>query len=609
MNKYLKQLSKQYRTPDEVKSEMLNLQTILLLPKATEFFLSDLHGEYESFLHLLRTGSGVIKNKIDLCFNDLNEHEREELAHLIYYPERHLDNRDLTWYVTQIMLIMRLASFISRKYTRSKVSKKMPETYRYIITEMMRFDNRENFEEIVTVLMDIHDIENFMIGLCQFVRDICVDHLHIIGDFFDRGPRPDYIFEALAHYAEVDIQWGNHDVAWMGAACGNPALIAHVVRISLSYNNLDVLEDGYGINLRALSEFALKIYGEDNCDNFMPHTFDENRYDYVNHRMVARMHKAITIIETKLEGQLLARHEEYRWPRRYFLNDLSVYKDRYFPTVDPMHPYELSQEESQLMKILQYSFLHSVKLQKHVRYLYEHGGMYKVYNGNLLYHGCIPMNPDGTFRACYLKDGFYQGKELLDRCESFVREAFYTRSEDAVDYMWYLWCGVDSPLYGKTPHPMFENYFLDEKITVTLDPYYDHIEHKETCEMILREFKAGGYIINGHVPVVVKEGETPLKGEGKALIIDGGLSKAYYEKTGSSGYTLIFDSEHLFLAKHAMFTKDVRRHFTVFTPDIEMIQTYQTIKNKDTDIGRELKARIKDLEALFEAYKTGKMVT
>ncbi|MBO6047323.1 MAG: fructose-1,6-bisphosphatase [Erysipelotrichaceae bacterium] len=608
--KYLKQLAKEYRTKEEVKSEILNLKTILMLPKGTEYFLSDLHGEYESFLHLLRSASGVIKDKINLHLgNRLTPDECEELAQIIYYPKERLQGKTKDYYCDHIILIIALANQLARKYTRSHVSKKMPDAYRYLINEMMRFNKRETFMGIIDMLVELDDLENFVVSLCHFVQQVCMDHIHIIGDFFDRGPRPDYIFNALKSYPDVDIQWGNHDVAWMGAGCGNLTLIANVMRVSLSYNNLDLLEDGYGINVRALSDFARDVYKHDPCTCFMPHLFDENRYDQVDRHLIAKMHKAMTILELKLEGQILKRHPEYQYQWSDYLSHLDDYdlKDHNFPTVDPNDPYALTPEESRLMMTLQSSFMHSQQLQRHIKYLYKHGGTYKVHNGNLLYHGCIPMTKDGEFREVVIGGTAYKGKALLDKCEMMARRAYFYHDLDAVDFMWYLWCGQDSPIYGKGPHIVFENYFLNGHFTEKLDPYYDFIEDEAACDRILEEFGATAHIINGHVPVIVKAGERPIKGNGKAFVIDGGLSKAYYEKTGSSGYTLIFDSEHLHLAKHAMFAADIKSGDRSLTPAMECIETYQTIKNEDTDLGEILNGRIKDLEELLASYNLGIM--
>lgn len=602
--KYIKQLSKEFHNVNEVKSEILNLKTILTLPKGTEFFFSDLHGEYDLFNHLLRSASGIIKKKIDLLFSDnLNDNERLYLAHLIYYPHHQLpDSYTKEWYIKKLIELIQLTRFISKKYTRSKVSKKLPDQYRYLITEMMNIQDEQYFLDIVDMLYEIHDQENFLCLLCQTIRSLCIDQIHIIGDIFDRGPRPDYIVDELSHFSQVDIQWGNHDISWMGAACGNLALIANVIRISLKYNNLDVLEDGYGINLRVLSDFAKEIYENDKCINFYPHVYDENRYDRISKELLSKMHKAITIIQLKLENQLIQKHKDYNIEYIDWLNNRD-----YQPADENMFDsYELTAKEKNLMFTLQSSFLHSIKLQKHIKYIYSKGSMYKISNNNLLFHGCIPMNKDGSMRDVCIDNQYYSGKKLLDKCETIARKAFYFKDEDSIDFMWYLWCGKDSPLFGKNRMLLFENYFIkNHGMIEEYDPYYQNINNEYICHTILQHFDISGHIINGHVPVKEKEGESPIRGNGKALIIDGGLSKAFFDKTGISGYTLIYDSRHLYLAKHKMFDYNAKINLECLTPQIDVIETYKRIKNKDIDIGKQLQERIKDLEKLLRAYQSG----
>lgn len=631
--KYLNLLSKQYKNTQSVMSEIINLSTILTLPKGTEFFFSDLHGEHESFLHLLRSASGVIKNKIDLLYKDeLNEQERQKLAHLIYYPKKQLSQINLLdtqreqWYEETIYHLITIAKFCSTKYTRSKVNKKLPQAYAYVITEMLNCHNdnyiKEYYHDIIQMILSIHNEDDFIIELCRFIRDICIDHIHIIGDIFDRGPRPDFIVDELMKYKQIDIQWGNHDISWMGASCGNLALMSNVIRIALSYNNLDLLEDGYGINLRPLSEFAKEVYKDDPCLQFQPHILDENKYDPIHKDLVAKMHKAMTIIQMKLEGQLLQRHPEYQMNHLQWLKQIDFHNhtvlylgktyslnDQYFPTIDPNQPLELSIQEQQLMKTIKASFQHSQKLHKHIQFLYKYGNMYKTMNHNLLYHGCIPMNEDGTLRTININQQSLSGKELLDECEKIVNDAYFQQQSNDIDFMWYLWCSKDSPLFGKSKLSVFEKYFLDETTIhqEQLDFYYQWIEKEETCQMILKEFQLNenSRIINGHVPVKIKDGEKPVKANGYLYVIDGGISKAYQPKTGIAGYTLIYDSQHLQLAKHRPFDSAAKEGLLCLTPEVGIIETRPRIKNRDCDIGIVLQEKINDLHQLLQAYKQG----
>lgn len=628
--KYLELLSKEYKNKQDVISEMINLSTILTLPKGTEFFFSDLHGEYEAFIHLLRSASGVIKNKIDLLYKDeLSDQQRQELAYLIYYPEKQMEklNIDNEWYETSIYQLINIAKFCSTKYTRSKVRKKMPQAYAYVIFEMLNCHKDEYiqsyYHEIIQAIIEIDNAKDFIIALCGFIRDICIDYIHVIGDIYDRGPRPDFIINELMKYQQVDIQWGNHDISWMGAACGNEALMANVLRIALSYNHFDLLEDGYGINLRALSEFANKVYANDMCLAFMPHILDENKYDLVDKHLTAKMHKAITIIQLKLEGQLLLRHKEYdmdhlNWLTHIdFQNKEVIYQgkkyaltDSNFPTINPLDPLALTIEEKQLMRTIKSSFKHSQKLHEHIQFLYSHGNMYKVLNNNLMYHGCIPMNEDGSLKEVQIENQKLKGKALLDYFEMIVNKAYYTSNQTYKDAMWYLWCSRHSPLFGKSKLVMFEKYFLADKELQkeAMDPYYQNIENEDVCKMLLKHFGVNediGHIINGHVPVKIKDGQRPVKGNGRLYMIDGGISKAYQPKTGIAGYTLIYDSQHLQLASHKPFSKQTTEKMLCLTPTVEIMETSKRIKNKDCDLGKVLQTQKDDLKLLLEAYEQG----
>ncbi|WP_455684383.1 fructose-1,6-bisphosphatase [Thomasclavelia sp.] len=628
--KYLQLLAKEFKNSQEVTSELLNLSTILTLPKGTEFFFSDLHGEHAAFLHLLRSASGVIKNKIDLLYKDeLDAYQRQALAHLIYYPKQQMEILDIhdDWYETQIYHLIHIAKFCSTKYTRSKVNKKLPKEYAYVITEMLNCHNDEYiqsyYHDIIQTIIDIHNAKPFIIALCRFIRDICIDWIHVIGDIYDRGPRPDLIINELMKYDQVDVQWGNHDISWMGAACGNLALMANVLRIALSYNHFDLLEDGYGINLRALSDFAREYYAGDPCLSFMPHTLDENQYDIVDQKLTAKMHKAITIIQMKLEGQMIKRHPEYKMDELVWLNQIDYknhtvtylgqsypLKKEAFPTIDPQNPLVLSKEEEVLMKTIQSSFEHSEKLHRHIQFLYTNGNIYKKVNGNLLFHGCIPMDENGHLRKVHINGKDLCGQALMDELEEIVNKAYFQKKEEYVDRMWYLWCSKNSPVFGKSKLSVFEKYFIeDQEIQKEIsDPYYEHIEKEQVACALLKHFGLDakkGHIMNGHVPVKLKDGESPIKANGKLFVIDGGISKAYQPKTGIAGYTLIYDSQHLQLASHRPYDDRAKEGLLCLTPHVEIIETSTRIKNKDCDIGKILHSQKEDLLLLLQAYREG----
>ena len=635
---YLKLLSKDFPNERKAGAEIINLRAICSLPKGTEYFFSDLHGEYKSFIHLLRSSSGIIRDKIHETFgNLLSESEQLELANLIYYPQKIIEQYTLNgkntseWQKLTINRLIHICKVVSHKYTRSKVRKKVPADYAYAIDELLHLDENDAdkklyYQEILNSIIDIHTGEAFIIALCELIQNLTIDSLHIIGDIFDRGPRADFILDELMRFHDVDIQWGNHDVSWMGAAAGNLACIATVLRIATSYNTFDVLEDGYGINLRPLSMFAAEVYGDDPCECFKPHILDENLYDEVNPELAAKMCKAISIIEFKLEGQLIKRHPEYNLESRLLLDKIDYKKgtikinkkeykmrDTSFPTIDPDNPYELTPAENDLMNALRFSFVHSQVLHKHIKFIYSHGSMYKICNNNLLFHGCIPMNPDGSFMNIKTPFGTYSGKALFDFLGQKIIDAYFLddpakadEQEDAKDLTWYLWCGPNSPLFGKDKMATFERIFLDDKelFVENYNPYYSLSQKEETVDKILQEFGLDpsiSHIINGHVPVKVKKGESPVKAGGKLFIIDGGLSKAYHSQTGIAGYTLIFNSKHLALAEHKPFDPSKEN-----TPEIKVVERMkQRILVKDTDNGKELLAQIEDLKELLEAYHNG----
>lgn len=633
---YLKLMSREYPTIKAASSEIINLMAIQGLPKGTEYFFSDLHGEHEAFIHLLRSASGIIREKISETFSHIMpEKEEVELANLIYYPEKVLNQlecleaADDEWQRVTIYRLVQICKVVSSKYTRSKVRKKMPKEFAYIIDELLHVDyNDDNkrvyYSEIIRSIIDIEVGDKFIVALCELIKNLTIDSLHIIGDIFDRGPRADVIMNELLHFHDVDIQWGNHDISWMGAATGNLACICNVIRIAISYNSFDVLEDGYGINLRPLSMFAARVYKDDPCERFLPQTLDENIYDAVDPGLAAKMHKAIAVIQFKVEGQIIKRHPEYEMNDRILMEAIDFKRgtitlegkeyplvDTFLPTVDPNHPLELNEGEEELLRVLQLSFLHNGLLHKHVRFLYSHGSMYKCCNSNLLYHGCIPMKEDGDFEELILDGKSYCGKALMDCLDQKVQNAYFMPEDskegaDARDFMWYLWCGAKSPVYGKGKMTTFEHYFLDDPHTCKepMNPYYRLSVKEEYCDKILEEFglsKEGSHIINGHVPVKIKEGESPVKAGGKLFLIDGGLSKAYQAKTGIAGYTLIYNSNHLALAEHKPFNPEEES-----TPKVSVVEY---VKNRvmvaDTDKGVELAGRISDLKELVAAYREG----
>lgn len=526
---------------------------------------------------------------------------------------------------------MEVCKEAASKYTRSKVRKKLPEHFAYIIDELLHADGGKNkphyYSEIIKSIVQTGMSVEFITALCNLIQQLLIDRLHIIGDIYDRGPRPDSILDALGDFRDIDIQWGNHDISWMGAASGNRALMANVVRLGISYNTFDLLEDGYGINLRPLSAFAERVYRDDPCEYFTPHILDENLYDPVDLPLAAKMHKAIAVIQFKLEGQLIEKHPEYKMSSRLLLKQIdfengiihldgTVYplRDKSFPTVDPKNPLELTKEEKELMKAITYSFRHSERLQKHIRFLYSHGSMYLRMNSNLLYHGCIPMTQDGEFDTVGLGGRKRKGRELLEYLDSVVREAYFApdgtpERENAQDMMWYLWCGVKSPLFGKSKMSTFERYFIEAPATheEKMNPYYHFIEQREPCEKILREFgldPADSHIINGHVPVKLKQGENPVKGGGRLFMIDGGISKSYQKQTGIGGYTFIANSRYLALAEHQPLKPG-----TLYGEDSPKVMVVEAIKQRvtvaDTDTGVELNSQIQELSALLQSYRNG----
>ena len=633
---YLKLMSREYPTLESASSEIVNLMAICGLPKGTEYFFSDLHGEYEAFIHLLRSSSGIIREKIKETFGHIISEEDEiQLANLIYYPDRQIaklkqeQNYTEDWQRIALYRLVQICKEVSSKYSRSKVRKKMPPEFAYAIDELLHVDyNDDNkkvyYSEIIRSIIDTQMADSFIIALCRLIQNLTIDNLHIIGDIFDRGPRADIIMEELMQFHDVDIQWGNHDISWMGASTGNPACICNVLRIAISYNGFDVLEDGYGINIRPLSMFAAKVYSDDPCERFMPRILDQNIYDAVDPGLAAKMHKAIAVIQFKVEGQIIRRHPEYEMDSRILLTAIDYQRgtvviegkeypmmDMEFPTIDPSDPLKLSEEEEELLHTLTLSFCHSALLHKHIKFLYSNGSMYKCCNSNLLYHGCIPMKEDGSFDEMAVNGKAYKGRALMDFIDKQVKKAYFLPDQDpekeaSRDFMWYLWSGAKSPVFGKDKMTIFEHYFVEDKEASRerMNPYYKLSVQEKYCDMILEEFgltTTGSHIINGHVPVKIKDGETPIKAGGKLFIIDGGLSKAYQGKTGIAGYTLIFNSRHLALAEHKPF--DPKKEST---PKVSIVEKMRKrIMVADTDDGKELARRIEDLKELVAAYRKG----
>lgn len=637
-NHYLELLAKQYPDAQAAACEIINLKAITCLPKGTEFFFSDLHGEYGAFLFQLHSASGVVRKKIDELFEQsISEDERAALARLIYYPDAEIalakkeSGNFADWCRISIYRLVELCREAASKYTRSKVRKKLPPAFAYIIDELLHADGGKNKAQysngVIRAIVETGMGPQFITALCRLIRQLLVDRLHIIGDIFDRGPHADKIMDMFLHGYDVDIQWGNHDISWMGAASGNLACIANVIRLGISYNNFDQLEDGYGINLRPLSVFAEKAYRDDPCECFQPHLLDKNQFDPVDIPLAAKMHKAIAVIQFKVEGRLIQKHPEYGMDDRILLDKIDYrngtvalngktypLRDKSFPTINPDDPLELTREEMELMKTLAYSFRHSERLQKHIGYLYSHGSMYRCVNSNLLYHGCIPMTEDGRFASVSIDGKALSGRKYLEYLDSVVRSAYFApegsaEREKSCDLMWYLWCGRNSPVFGKSKLAAFERYFIGDKeaCAETMNPYYSCIEDRETCKMILREFgldPSRSHIINGHVPVRLKQGENPVKGGGLLFMIDGGISKAYQKQTGIGGYTFIANSRYLALAEH----KPLKPGCLVEegSPKVKVVESItERITVGDTDTGCELKKHIEELTALLESYRSG----
>lgn len=641
-DRYLERLSQLYPTIAKASTEIINFQAILNLPKGTEHFLTDIHGEYEAFAHVLKNGSGSVKRKIEEVFgNTLSSRDKRMLATLIYYPKEKMDIIKKTepnmedWYKITLYRLIEVCKSTASKYTREKVRKALPDDFAYVIEELItvrsdQIDKESYYNSIIKTIIDIGRAERFIIALSELIQRLIIDHLHIVGDIYDRGPGPHIIMDKLMEYHSVDIQWGNHDVLWMGAAAGQRGCIANVIRNCARYGNLDILEDGYGINLLPLATFALNTYGEDPCERFR---LKANLNRSVKElEMDVKMHKAIAIIQFKVEGQIIKNNPEYHLEGRNLLHRIDYEKgtielegktyellDKNFPTIDPNDPYALTEEEEDVMKRLEQAFMNCEKLQKHMVFLLNKGGLYKVYNNNLLYHGCVPLEEDGSLKEVKFYGKTYKGKAWYEFLESYVRKGFYAvddaEKERGKDIMWYIWLNENSPLYGKTKMSTFERLFIEDKSTheEVKNPYYRYLENEEVVDSILREFGLEGddiHIINGHVPVKVKKGESPIKCGGKVLVIDGGFSKAYQSQTGIAGYTLVYNSYEIMLVAHEPF--ESAEAAILKETDIHSVRTVveRVVKRRmvaDTDYGKHIKEQIDDLMVLLEAYRSGKI--
>lgn len=641
----LELLAQKYGNVNEAATEIINLEAILSLPKGTEHFVADIHGEWEAFQHILKNASGDIKRKVREIFNgSMRDDEIRQLCTLIYYPKRKLDlirstEADMDdFYQVALHRLVRVLQRISSKYTRSKVRKALPREFAYIIEELLHeADSTQNkrpyYQHIIDTIISTGQAADFIIAISRVIQHLAIDRLHILGDIYDRGPGAHLILDILEGYKDYDIQWGNHDVLWMGAAAGNLSSIANVLRISLRYANLETMEDGYGINLVPLAMFATETYATDDCTLFMPKVAEsQDDLPIKNRQMIARMHKAMAVIQFKLEGQLIKEHPEWGMDDRLLLDKIDFAKgtvdlgargthqmrDMHLPTVDPKDPYRLTAEEETLMRQLAHSFTSSDKLMRHMRLMLAHGSMYKVTNDNLLFHASVPLNSDGTLRYVNVLGHEYAGPELLHAVEETMRMPFAedisaTDRKQSTDFYWYLWCGPDSPLFDKAAMTTFERYFVADKTTHKEEKgwYYRLRDDAAVCDNILDAFNVTGphrHIINGHVPVKTVKGESPIKGGGALMVIDGGFAKAYHDTTGIAGYTLVYHSRGFELVQHQPFSSAEE----AVTSGTDIIGTTQIVELNqgrvrvgDTDTGKELRSQIAELRELLFAYRNG----
>lgn len=647
-DKYLHLLSEKFPNKSAVVSELINLKSILSLPKGTEHFVSDLHGASSAFIHMVKNASGVVRRKVDDIYADtLSEADKRALCALIYYPDERIelvrkgeveDVKDLnSWYRTRLHQVVEVARAVTVKYTRSKVRKMLPKQFAYVIEELLHENSIEKdrsnyYNAIIDAIIDTGMAEKMLIEISYLIHALTIDTFHIVGDIFDRGPKAEKIMEVLATIRDYDVQYGNHDIEWMGAAAGNRALIATVLRISIRYANIETLEEGYGINLLPLANFAMETYGEDPCTIFQTRDFENNPRLTRSAGLMAKMHKAISIIQFKLEGQIIQRHPEWEMNDRLLLDKIDLTKgtitigdstypllDTNLPTIRPDSPYSLTEEEEELMVQLERSFRKSEKLQRHLRQLYDHGSLFLVRNGFLLYHAAIPLNEDGTFTEVDVCGKRVKGRQLMERIDEVIRAAYFGHGkakDNALDFMLYLWQGPNSPLYNKDKMTTLERYLIEDKSTweENKGAYYELANRKDICEMILTEFglsSESGRIVNGHIPVRTLKGESPMRAEGKRFVIDGGFSKPYQEKTGIAGYTLIYNSHGIQLVEHESF--ESRQQAILHGADIHSRTLLQDFTDHrmlvgDTDRGAVLKEQVRDLEKLLDAYERGSIL-
>lgn len=658
--RYLRLLSEKFPTRKAVVTELINLKAILSLPKGTEHIVSDLHGESGAFVHILKNASGVVRRKVDDIYGlTLSENEKRALCALIYYPEERIElvRKSLEdpphpsqqgrepdegmgsftideWYRRRLHQVVLVARAVTIKYSRSKVRKMLPEDYAYVIDELLHESSIEHdrttyYNAIIDAIIEVGCAEQLIIAISFLIHSLTIDMLHIVGDIFDRGPGASQIMDTLSWVRNYDIQWGNHDIEWMGAMAGNLALIATVLRVSIRYANIETLEEGYGINLLPLANFAMETYGDDPCEVFQTKDFENNPRLTRSAQLMAKMHKAMAIIQFKLEGQTILRHPEWQMDDRLLLDKIDMeagtirigdntypLTDCHLPTLNTQHPYDLSPEEEELMGQLARSFRMSEKMQRHLRRLYQHGSLFLVRNGFLLYHAAIPLNADGSFTTINVCGKQVSGRALMERIDEVVRTAYYgtgSEKDNALDYMLYLWQGAHSPLYNKDKMTTFERYFIaDEALwKERKGAYYELANRRDICEHILREFGLDpetGRIINGHIPVRTIKGETPIRAEGKRFVIDGGFSKPYQEKTGIAGYTLIYNSHGIQLVEHESF--ESREQAILSGSDIHnrtLLEDFSRhrIRVRDTDRGKELLQQVSNLQHLLAAYQTG----
>lgn len=639
---YYEHLAELFPTISSASSEIINLQALLHLPKGTEHFLSDIHGEYDAFSHVIRNGSGAVRKKIDDVFGDtLSDADKTTLAILIYYPQKKISLVKQTepdmasWYKTMLYQLIEVCKMVSSKYTRSKLRKALPIDYAYIIeeliTEKQEVQNKEAYyESIVNTIVEIGQADRFIVALSDVIKRLVIDHLHILGDIYDRGPAPHKIMDELCEYHSVDVQWGNHDIVWMGAATGHLACIAAVIRSSIRYGNLELLEEGYGINMLPLATLALKVYEDDPCERFVQK--GNSSSTKIENDLIRKMHKAIAIIRFKLDGQLIQKYPEFGMDSQCRLHHIDFEKgtvtiegkeyqmlDMNLPTIDPAHPYELTEDEMEVMIRLKSSFRHCEKLQKHAEFLLKHGNLYKIYNDNLLYHGCVPMDKEGNFTKVNIFGKEYSGKALYDVLESYVRKAFFekdkTEKQKGRDLMWYLWAAPNSPIYGRHKMATFERYFVDDDKLhdERKNDYYHIINKPKIANKILKEFGLRGkhvHLINGHVPVRLKSGEKPVKSQGKVIVIDGGFSKTCQRETGIAGYTLTYNSHGLTLSAHQPFVsadEAVQKEMDIVSKFEVIEYADRRILVGDTDYGKKMERRISDLKELIQLYQSGEL--